>query len=58
MLKYKIAFFILSVLLILNSCQPSLIKKTKEKDNIDSVLFYQKKDIPDPFLDGLLSPRS
>ncbi|WP_456405999.1 SPOR domain-containing protein [Caldithrix abyssi] len=56
MFKYKIAFFILSTAFILNSCQPSLIKKSKEKDNIDSVLFYQKEDIPDPFLDGLLSP--
>jgi len=38
------------------SCQPSLLKKSEpQKSNIDSVFFYQKKDAPDPFIDGLLN---
>ncbi len=42
--------------LVVWQCHPSFLKpKTpKEKENIDSLLFYQKKDVADPFLDGLL----
>ncbi len=35
-------------------CQPSLLKKEPATAAPDSVLFYQKKDVPDPFLDLVL----
>ncbi len=35
-------------------CQPSLLKKEPATATPDSVLFYQKEDVPDPFLDLVL----
>lgn len=56
MFKNKWPGFLILSLSLLFSCQPSLLKKSEpQKSNIDSVFFYQKKDVPDPFIDGLLS---
>ncbi len=50
-----LSVFLLSLFLLF-SCQPSLLKKSEpQKSNIDSVFFYQKKDVPDPLIDGLLT---
>ncbi len=55
MLKNKLFPIVLfTVLWILSACQPTLLKKPTAKSEPDSVLFYQKKDLHDPFLDALL----
>ncbi len=48
-------FLLLSVFLLTWGCHPQFLKRQKPKSEIDSVLFYQKKDVPDPFLDLVLS---
>ncbi len=53
LLKQPIKF--LALILFLFSCQPGLVKKQAPSEAaVDSVLFYQKKDIADPLIDGLL----
>lgn len=55
MLKNKLFPIVLfTVLWILSACQPKLLKKPTAKSEPDSVLFYQKKDLHDPFIDALL----
>ncbi len=44
-----------AVFLSLFSCQPHLLKRPGAKSEPDSVLFYQKKDLHDPFLDAVLA---
>ena len=43
-------------LIILLSCDPALIKKQSDPHaGVDSVLFYQQADLPDPLIDAVLS---
>ncbi len=53
----KIIFLITIIALSLFlGCQPEFVKKRPSATSeVDSVLFYQKKDVADPFIDGLLS---
>ena len=56
----KIVYRITAVLIIYLSfaCQPSsLIKKEEVKAAPDSVLFYQQKDIADPFIDAVIAAK-
>ncbi len=56
MFKNRRFLLLLLALMVFLSCQPFMVKKpVPKKENIDSLLFYQKEDVPDPFLDGLLT---
>ncbi|MBN2425897.1 MAG: SPOR domain-containing protein [Calditrichaceae bacterium] len=58
-MKAYIIFLILLIGLINISCNTSLIKKKSPKPeptaSVDSVLFYQQEDLPDPLIDAVLS---
>ncbi len=55
MIKRGLAFSVLfSFFAILLSCQPKLLTKPTATSAPDSVLFYQKQDLHDPFLDAVL----
>lgn len=51
---YKFGF-LLFVLLIFWGCSSQVAFTTKKAANVDSVLFYQSQDLPDPFIDTILS---
>ncbi len=55
MFKNALFAFMSGLFLLLFSCQPKLLKQGPSAAEPDSVLFYQKKDVHDPFLDALLA---
>ena len=47
------------LLIVIISCQPSLlVKKEQPRAKVDSVLFYQQKDISDPFIDAVIAAKA
>jgi len=51
---YKYGFFLI-VFFLFWSCSSQVAFTTKKSADVDSVLFYQSNDLPDPFIDTLLS---
>jgi len=51
---YKILFLV-SAILFLVGCASQVAFTTKKANDVDSQLFYQQKDVKEPFLDSLLT---
>ncbi len=49
------ALVFLSLLIVLFSCAPQAVFTVKKPAEPDSVLFYQQKNVADPFVDSILS---
>lgn len=55
MKPYFFILILIILVILLSSCNYKVTLVDKEKPGVDSVLFYQQKDLADPFIDGIVT---